>query len=273
MVLAPLLFSHAVQFTLSPIELWVLPETWLSHSMMDCLGNAFYSHCPKEARPVVVPDLHAHPGAECCEFKAQIQCRLRRQKATLFHPDAVQGSSTAAKMAPQPIRMCGRNGAVESSPLNYAHIFFGTLHSALFWCWWLAGLLKLVGGESPSPHAPLLGAKVHAPDMLQMTTPLINKLLLTWLSKSYVNHCFSAIPSVPLPQGIGYGVGLAVTLFMMQGECGPGYMRTGSPFPHAEVSSLMTNQYDILTGMMIHTGVSVICRCFPPCGTLTVGHT
>ena len=51
MVLALPLFSHAIQFTLSPIDLWALPETRLSHSMMDCLGNAFYSHCPKEARP------------------------------------------------------------------------------------------------------------------------------------------------------------------------------------------------------------------------------
>ena len=51
MVLAPLLFSHAVQFTLSPIDLWALPETRLSHLMMDCLSNAFYSRCPKEARP------------------------------------------------------------------------------------------------------------------------------------------------------------------------------------------------------------------------------
>ena len=124
--------------------------------------------------------------------------------------------------------MRGCDGNVESPPLNYAHIFFGTLHSALFWCWWLAGLLKPVRGESPPPHTPLLGTEVHAPDMLQTTMLLINKLLLTWLAESYVNHRFSAIPSVPLPQGIRYGLGLAVALFMMQGECGPGYMRAGS---------------------------------------------
>ena len=172
--------------------------------------------------------------------------------------------------------MHGRDGTVESLPLNYVHIFFGMLHSALFWHWWLAGLLKLVRGESPPLHAPPLSAEVHAPDMLQTTVPLINKLLLMWLAESYVNHHFGAVPSVPLPQGIGYGVGLAITLFTMQGECGPGYMRAGSPFPHAEVSSLVTNQYDILTmtnGMTIHARVSIICRCFPPCGTLMVGHT
>ena len=50
MVLSPPLFSHAIQFTLSPIDLWVLPETRLSHSMTDCLGNVFYSRCPKEAK-------------------------------------------------------------------------------------------------------------------------------------------------------------------------------------------------------------------------------
>ena len=113
-----------------------------------------------------------------------------------------------AKMAPQPIRMCRCDGTVESSLLNYTHIFFGMLHSMLFWHWWLAGLLKLVRGESPPPHAPPLSAEVHTPDTLQTTTLLINKLLLTWLAKSYVNQLFGAIPSVSLPQGICTALGL-----------------------------------------------------------------
>ena len=146
-----------------------------------------------------------------------------------------------------------------------------TLCSKLFWHWWLTGLLKLVGGESLPLHAPLLSTEVHAPDM-----PLINKLLLMWLAESHVNHRFGTVPGVQLPQGIGYGIRLAVVLFMMQGKCIPGYVCTSSPFPHAEVSSLVMNQYNILTmtnRMMIHARVSVICQCFPPCGTLTVGHT
>lgn len=39
-----------------------------------------------------------------------------------------------------------------AAPPNYARIFFGALHSTLLWRWWLAGLLKLIGGAAP--HAP-----------------------------------------------------------------------------------------------------------------------
>ena len=282
MVLAPPLFSHAVQFTLSPIDLWALPETRLSHSMADCLGNAFYSRCPEEARPPLwrrtsmpIPG----PNAANSKRKADVDS-AGSEKPPSSTPTPSKDRPPRRKWLRNPFARADapkHDDAVESPPLNYAHIFFGALHSALFWRWWLAGLLKLVGGESPPPHAPQLGAEVHAPDTLQTTTPLINKLLLTWLAESYVYHRFGAVPGVPLPQGIGYGVGLAVALFAMQGECGPDPVRPGSPFPHAEVSSLATNQYDILAmtnGMMIRAGVSVVCRCFfPPCGTLTVGHT
>ena len=280
MVLALPLFSHAVQSTLSPIDLWVLPETRLSHSMMDCLGNAFYSHCPEETRPPLwrwTSMLILGPNAANSKRKANVDSASEKPPSSTLTPS--KDRPPWRKWLRNPFARVDApkdNGTVESLSLNYAHIFFGMLHSMLFWCWWLAGLLKLVGGESPPPHTPLLSAEVHAPDMLQTTTPLINKLLLMWLAESHVNHHFSTVPSMPLPQGIGYGIGLAVTLFMMQGECGPGYMHTSSPFPHAEVSSLVMNQYNILTmtnGMTICAGVSVVCRCFPPCSTLMVGHT
>ncbi|KAG6830985.1 hypothetical protein H0H92_013457 [Tricholoma furcatifolium] len=56
---------------------------------------------------------------------------------------------------------------------------------------------------------------------LKTTTPLVSKILLTWLTDSYMYHRLSdeekASGVMKKPQGIGYGIGLAFALFMMQG--------------------------------------------------------
>lgn len=59
-------------------------------------------------------------------------------------------------------------------------------------------------------------------DTLKTTTPLLNKVILTWLANSYIYHRLSdeekASGIVPKPKGIGYGIGLAFGLFAMQGK-------------------------------------------------------
>jgi len=58
-------------------------------------------------------------------------------------------------------------------------------------------------------------------DTLRTTTPLVTKVFLEWLVKSYVYYRLSdeerAAGVVPKPRGIGYGIGLAIALFTMQG--------------------------------------------------------
>lgn len=58
------------------------------------------------------------------------------------------------------------------------------------------------------------------PDTLRTTTPLLNKVILTWLTNSYVYYRLTdeqkAASGMKQPQGIGYGIGLAVALFAMQ---------------------------------------------------------
>lgn len=59
-------------------------------------------------------------------------------------------------------------------------------------------------------------------DTLQTLSPLVNKVLLTWLVDAYVYHRLSdeerAAGIIKQPRGIGYGVGLAFALFVMQGQ-------------------------------------------------------
>ena len=58
-------------------------------------------------------------------------------------------------------------------------------------------------------------------DTLNTTTPLISKLLLTWLTEAYVYHRLTdeekASGILAKPRGIGYGIGLAFAMFAMQG--------------------------------------------------------
>ncbi|KII85509.1 hypothetical protein PLICRDRAFT_145262 [Plicaturopsis crispa FD-325 SS-3] len=96
------------------------------------------------------------------------------------------------------------------------------LHRTFIVRWWVAGALKLCA------------------DTLNTTTPLINKALLTWLVEAYAFHKVQGTPAegeVAPARGIGYGIGLAVGLFLMQ-----------------ETASLMTNHYMLMT---MTTGLSV----------------
>lgn len=60
-----------------------------------------------------------------------------------------------------------------------------------------------------------------AADTLKTTTPLLNKVILTWLADSYTYVRATEAERTALglkqPRGIGYGIGLAVALFIMQG--------------------------------------------------------
>lgn len=59
-------------------------------------------------------------------------------------------------------------------------------------------------------------------DTLKTTSPLVNKVLLTWLTESYffyrATDAERAALNLTQPRGIGYGIGLAFALFVMQGE-------------------------------------------------------
>jgi ATP-binding cassette, subfamily C (CFTR/MRP), member 1 len=59
-------------------------------------------------------------------------------------------------------------------------------------------------------------------DTLKTTTPLLNKVLLTWLVNSYIYYRLSdeekAAGNIAKPKGVGYGIGLAFGLFVMQGK-------------------------------------------------------
>ncbi|KAF7373644.1 Oligomycin resistance ATP-dependent permease YOR1 [Mycena sanguinolenta] len=104
---------------------------------------------------------------------------------------------------------------------------FRAVHRTFFWRIWFGGVLKLGGGACgpafPSLHVSLTNGNPPT-DTLRTTTPLLTKVILAWLTEAYVLYHTPAALKAPggelagvKVQGIGYGVGLAVALFAMQG--------------------------------------------------------
>ena len=68
-------------------------------------------------------------------------------------------------------------------------------------------------------------------DTLRATTPLVAKAFLAWLVKVYTFQHFdgsgNAASPPDKPQGVGYGIGLALVLFVMQGGLYTPHLRYG----------------------------------------------
>ena len=107
---------------------------------------------------------------------------------------------------------------------KYDSSLLKALHTTFFWSWWISGLLKFLSGLSrllSSCHtfeSDFLHLRL---DTFKTTTPLVNKVLLTWLTNSYTFYRASeserSLLGISKPQGIGFGIGLAFALFAMQG--------------------------------------------------------
>ncbi|KAJ7461221.1 multidrug resistance-associated ABC transporter [Mycena latifolia] len=110
---------------------------------------------------------------------------------------------------------------------QYDSLLFLAIHRTFMFDIWTGAILTLVA------------------ETLKTTTPLLNKVILTWLTESYViyhaTEAEKASGTLPKPAGgIGYGIGLAFALFAMQ-----------------EVASLMTNHYQqimMTVGLSVRTG-------------------
>ncbi|KIJ49226.1 hypothetical protein M422DRAFT_225864 [Sphaerobolus stellatus SS14] len=224
-------------------DLWKLPNARLSHTMADRLGEQFYKRVQKAKQ-----DAEANPDESVMEKEKVLQnekdlnpeLETSQLESTSSHsapkktsPDQAKSGKSWIPFRNSKSKTAKGKKADEKKEPNYSSIFFAAMHSTLLWRWWAAGICKLIG------------------DTLQTTSPLINKALLSWLSVAFAFHHsdngFIKDPTtgdlipVPAPRGIGYGIGLVIALFAMQ-----------------ELSSLATNQYQILTmtnGMAVRAGV------------------
>lgn len=216
-------------------DLWSLQRTRLADSMADRIGEQFYNRCPEQLRPLGWNNTNQEPAPT--RAGDNINEKEKRDDVDNVSVSGESGELKAEKDAKtkqnrKPSKPIQPKANESGKDINFKRLFFLAIHSTLLWRWWLAGLFKLIG------------------DTLQTTSPLISKALLTWLTEAFAFHQLTAAERDALaaagqpitqPRGIGYGIGLAIALFAMQ-----------------EVSSLATNQYQLLTmtnGMTIRAGV------------------
>ncbi|KAF5310093.1 hypothetical protein D9619_010353 [Psilocybe cf. subviscida] len=184
-------------------DFWELPNSKLTSTITDNVELNFYNRCPPEKRP-------RHMRASDVELES------KSSHTTVLDE----------KQAPSPTRKSRWPFGKKDKPL-YDESLFLAIHRTFFKRIWIAGILKLLS------------------DTLKTTTPLLNKVILNWLSASYIYSRVSdedrATLGLSKPKGIGYGVGLAIALFVMQ-----------------EAASLMTNHYmqtSMATGLSVRTGI------------------
>jgi len=154
------------------------------------LEDNFYSRCPHEKRPrnrsKYSSVLNKDDGPAVLSPPIVDQDEQKSQMKTTWFHDRLNAPKTDSSY----------NEKYDSSLLK-------ALHKTFFMTWWTAGILVLIA------------------DTLQTTTPLVTKVLLTWLTDSYVYSNLTtdqrAAASAIQPPGIGYGIGLAFALFAMQG--------------------------------------------------------
>ncbi|KLO19493.1 multidrug resistance-associated ABC transporter [Schizopora paradoxa] len=199
-------------------DLYTLPTRRHAHNLTDRIERAFYSRVPPEKRPRGFSfgvEENAAPSAgrgsdPQGEKDTEAQTNVEEKAGELYE---------------------GKRGRKNRRTKKYDSSLLQAIHSAFFWRWWGAGLMLLLA------------------DTLKTTTPLVTRLLLTWLTESFNFHQFSTSGSqlpntdetVTKPRGLGYGIGLGFALFAMQ-----------------EVSSLLTNHFMMTTmtnGLCVRTGV------------------
>ncbi|KAF8066646.1 multidrug resistance-associated ABC transporter [Lyophyllum atratum] len=192
-------------------DLWALPQAQLTSSLTDAVETHFWARCEPEKRPRFMQGKHLE--SDDVPLSPSSTKEIEKTTGDLPSPG-------------KPPRFAWFRIKTEKRP-KYDTSLFLALHRTFRLRIWAAGFLKLFA------------------DTLKTTTPLVTKVLLTWLTKSYIYHHLTdeerASGQVAKPQGIGYGIGLAFALFAMQ-----------------EISSLMTNHYfqtSQATGLLVRTGI------------------
>ncbi|KAJ3915478.1 multidrug resistance-associated ABC transporter [Lentinula edodes] len=194
-------------------DLWQLPSARLTGNVTDRIEKNFFQRCPPDQRP-------RHLRQKLRQiWEAEVTDAIPEQDND--SDSAYEGSSDTQKTdEKKSVNKKNIEPKYDSSLLQAIYITFKAE-------WWISGMLKLIS------------------DTLKTTTPLVNKVILTWLTDSFI--FYKATPSerselgLTSPRGIGYGIGLAFALFVMQ-----------------ESASLMTNHYmqiSMANGLAIRTGI------------------
>ncbi|KZT29756.1 multidrug resistance-associated ABC transporter [Neolentinus lepideus HHB14362 ss-1] len=228
-ILSRLVFGWASPFLkvgfsrpLEKEDMWTLPDSKSTANLSWEVECNFYDRCPPEKRPSFLRDSTAAPQPQTPLGQKQVSAENDVEDSDLKEKSDVTGRD-----GEQPQKGQGRSTESKPEKSKYDENLLMALNHTFFYTWWSAGLLKLCA------------------DILTVTTPLVTKELLTYISKAYVAYRLTPeereAAGLGNVQGVGYGIGLAISIFVMQ-----------------EASSLMTTHYmmrGMNTGLMVRTAV------------------
>lgn len=163
-------------------DLWQLPENLLTSSLSTSLERNFFARVAPEKRPKVYREsLGTDTESADATAASPSVASSRGDPEKQDRPDTKAEPVTGKDKLPKP------KGKKNAEP-KYDGSLVKALHNTFFWRWWIAGALKL------------------ASDTMKTTTPLVTRLLLTWLTETYIYQRLSdsqkASGILSEPQGI-----------------------------------------------------------------------
>ncbi|KAJ3537700.1 hypothetical protein NM688_g6639 [Phlebia brevispora] len=186
-------------------DLWELARQRQTSTLSEEVERNFYERCAPDQRPLSFREPSGNPvdssepplGSSSNTIKEDEDAD---EKVVTPDPEkASDGVDSVQDMKSSPV---GKKSSKKTKEKQFDASLVKALHKTFFWRFWIGGFLKL------------------ASDTLKTTTPLVNKVLLTWLTNSYIYAKAGPVEAAALgvakPQGIGYGIGLAFALFAMQ---------------------------------------------------------
>ncbi|KAH9919495.1 multidrug resistance-associated ABC transporter [Epithele typhae] len=201
-------------------DFWTLPNSRLTGHLTERVEHSFYRRCPPEERPTFIRDPAAGPQASGVSRQSSVSSETQHAE-----DEKQEDKATAEATSKRKAHSTPPETTKSGKPRKYDANLAIALHNVFWVQWWTAGIFKLFS------------------DTLNTCTPLVNQVLLTWLTQSFVylraNEEERAVMSKP--QGIGYGIGLAFGIFAMQ-----------------EVSSLLSNHYQMIAmtnGLCLRTSL------------------